>query len=346
VGFQYRPDFADEKWGYYKTAAMPDGRTYTYDRFAASEMASNIGSTPKGLSESFSFGLQHLFQMKTGDPEAKTEKKFELLNVSMNTGADVKRDSLKWDDLRMTFRSGIPGKLFGPFESLDFDVNTVHSLYEHDSSNNKINRFYWEGGNANWYAPLEITSMGANAGINFRAKTLGSLFEFGKQRKAATIDSLTVFSESQSDSVESEVPFNSHLTPEQSAREIPPAPQAAESEQPSQLYEMPLDVNLTFHQTRDFLRSTTTSNSLSSSINFGLTPRWSTSMNFILNLDDMMTDNASVTITRDLHCWEASFRWSPLGFSPGYFLRIGLRSPHLQDVKIERHRGGNIGGFY
>jgi hypothetical protein len=269
-----------------------------------------------------------------------------LMNVSMNTGADVKRDSLKWDDLRMSFRSGIPGKLIGPFESLSFDVSTVHSLYEHDENDRKINKFYWESANARWYSPLEITSLSANAGISFRAKTLGSLFEFGGDRAEGMPDSLTLAAEAQRLSDQGAVPFDTRLAPAESARNIPPAPQAAEGEGPSQLYEMPLDVNLTFHQTRDFLRSKTTSNSLSSSINFPLTPRWSSSMNFILNLDEMMPDNASVTITRDLHCWEASFRWSPLGFSPGYFLRIGLRSPQLQDVKIERHRGGNIGGFY
>jgi hypothetical protein len=47
-----------------------------------------------------------------------------------------------------------------------------------------------------------------------------------------------------------------------------------------------------------------------------------------------------------LHCWEASFQWSPLGYRPGYFLRVGLKSPQLRDVKIERHRGGGYGSYY
>jgi hypothetical protein len=46
-----------------------------------------------------------------------------------------------------------------------------------------------------------------------------------------------------------------------------------------------------------------------------------------------------------LHCWEASLNWSPLGYSPGYYLRIGLKSPQLRDVKIERNQGGNRRGF-
>jgi hypothetical protein len=346
VGFRYRPDFSDEKWGYYETVKMTDGRTYTYDRFEASQTASNISGTPRGLSESISFSLAHLFQMKTGSEENENEKKFDLLNVSMNSGLDLKRDSLKWDDMRTSFRSGIPGKLIGPFESLSFDVSTTHSWYEHNESNGKVNNFFFNSDGGSWYAPLELTNMNTNVGINLRPESLGSLFDFGSHRDEELPDSLLLRKQQQIEQDQEEVPFEPNLTQQGSVRDIPPAPQAKESEGPSQLFAMPFDISFTFHQTKDFLRNTSASNTLSSRMSLDLTPRWKSSMNFTYDLDEKTPSNASVTITRDLHCWEASFQWSPLGFRPGYFLRIGLRSPQLKDVKIERHRGGNIGGYF
>lgn len=345
VGFRYRPDFSDEKWGYYDTVTMSDGRSYTYDRFEAAETASNISGTPKGLSESLSFGLGHLFQMKTGSEENENVKKFDLLNVNMSSGLDLKRDSLKWDDLRMTFRSGIPGKLIGPFESLAFDVGTTHSWYAHDESNKKINTFFVDSKGGSWLAPLELTNMNTNVSINLRSETLGSLFDFGLRRAEEVPDSVLLLEEEQSKQDQESLP-DTYLTLPDSGRTRPQAPQAQKDKEPTQLYQMPLDVSLTFHQTKNFLTGTSASNTISSRVSMDLTPRWKSSMNFTFDLDDKVTTNASVSITRDLHCWEASFQWSPLGFRPGYFLRIGLRSPQLQDVKIERHRGGNIGGFF
>jgi lipopolysaccharide assembly outer membrane protein LptD (OstA) len=346
VSFSYRPDFSEEKWGYYETATLPDGRSYTYDRFEGSEMASNIGGTPKGLSETFSFSLAHLFQMKTGSEEQENERKFDLLNANMSTRVNMKADSLKWSDLRMSFRSGIPGRLIGPFESLSFDISTTHSLYQ-SGVGGRINSFYWERDDAAWYSPLELTRMGATLGINLRAKTIGSIFDFGRREEVQETDSLLL--QMQEELGLDAVPFDPGLTSGTLPSNLPPSPQqrqGVEDDGPSQFYQMPIDMQFTVHRTQNFADGGTTTNTLRSNMRLSLTPRWSTSVTYVLDLEDRLPDNASVNITRDLHCWEASFRWSPLGFSPGYFLRIGLKSPQLKDVKIERHRGGNFGGIF
>jgi hypothetical protein len=54
------------------------------------------------------------------------------------------------------------------------------------------------------------------------------------------------------------------------------------------------------------------------------------------------------TIYRDLHCWEMQFFWTPTGFSKGFYFRLGIKAPLLQDIKLER-RGGRttvFGGSY
>jgi hypothetical protein len=54
----------------------------------------------------------------------------------------------------------------------------------------------------------------------------------------------------------------------------------------------------------------------------------------------------NITIHRDLHCWEGSFNWTPVGAGKGFYLRIGIKSAQLKDVKVERQKGrGSILGF-
>lgn len=43
-------------------------------------------------------------------------------------------------------------------------------------------------------------------------------------------------------------------------------------------------------------------------------------------------------ITRDMHCWEGSFKWIPSGPIAGYYIRIDIKS--LPDIKLEKSEGG------
>lgn len=46
----------------------------------------------------------------------------------------------------------------------------------------------------------------------------------------------------------------------------------------------------------------------------------------------------SISIYRDLHCWEMSLSWIPFGVRQSYFLTISARSPKLQDLRITKRR--------
>lgn len=49
-------------------------------------------------------------------------------------------------------------------------------------------------------------------------------------------------------------------------------------------------------------------------------------------------DATSISIDRDLHCWEMHFDWSPSGAQQTYKFSIGLKAPLLKDVKYSRTR--------
>ena len=49
----------------------------------------------------------------------------------------------------------------------------------------------------------------------------------------------------------------------------------------------------------------------------------------------------SYSFYRDLHGWEARFRWTPSGVRNGYFFKINIKE--LPQVKFERRQG--VGRF-
>ncbi|MDD5087754.1 MAG: putative LPS assembly protein LptD [bacterium] len=339
VGFTYRPDFSDEAWGYFETATLPDGRSHTYDRFPSSENISGAGGTSQGLSERFSFDVGHLFQMKTGDPELETEKKFDLLSWNMGTGADVKRDSLRWDNLGMSFRTSVPGTIIGPMQNVSLDVTTSHSFYE-GAGSRRVRRFFWERDDAKWYAPLDLLSASMDVGFTLQAPSLGEWVGVSDRGAPSALDdTLAVVPEESATE-----PFNPADLRGQRSRPAEEMRLPATGA-PSQLYQMPLSIAVNLRQNRDYVGHSTTS-SMSARATFSLTPKWDINFDYTFDLDRKEVRNTNVFVTRDLHCWEATFSWSPLGYRPGYFLRIGLKSPQLRDVKIERHRGAGLGGYF
>lgn len=337
ASFTYTPDFSDREWNYYKTVTLPDGRSHTFDRFGGDGIGNNIGGTPGSLSEFFGFGLDHLFQMKSGDAEAGTERRFDLLAMNTQSGVDLKRDSLRWDDLRSSFRTALPGRLIGPIQGLGLDLSTSHSLYARDGGV-KVRQFFWERAGAAWYAPLELLNASINLSFRMQGNSLGEMFYLTPRTPEAVEPDTTNL-----DSLG--LPFNPADVQDYRGS-VPPAPgppQVGSSRSP--LLEMPLSLSFNLRRNKDY-RSGNSTSALGANAAFSLTPRWNMSVDYNFDLDRKEVRNASVSVTRDLHCWDASLMWSPLGYRPGYYLRIGLKTAQLRDVKIERHRGAGLGGVY
>ncbi len=338
VGFRYRPDFSDKEWGYFETTRLPDGREYTYDRFRTGEQSGLVGGTPVGLSEAMSISLGNLVQMKSGDAEAGKEKKFDLLSANFSTGIDFKRDSLKWNDISSSFRTAVPGRIIGPLQGMGFDVSTTHSLYQTENGH-RVDRFFWERDGAQWYSPFDLQRASGSVDFMIGAERVADLLNFGGGG-----GELSEFDTTAAGGL----PYNPNNILGDSRPEMPPLPQADKKKKKDEafdtFFDMPLTMRFNVRHARDFVADSKTS-TMGANFDAKLTPRWDASVSYYFDLDRRIAQNASVTLTRDLHCWEASLSWSPIGYSPGYYLHIGLKSPQLRDVKIERNRGGNLRGY-
>lgn len=69
-----------------------------------------------------------------------------------------------------------------------------------------------------------------------------------------------------------------------------------------------------------------------------LTPNWKIGFNSGWDFEQKDLTYTSITINRDLHCWQMAINWVPFGPRQSYMITINVKSPVLQDLKLNRRR--------
>ncbi len=75
---------------------------------------------------------------------------------------------------------------------------------------------------------------------------------------------------------------------------------------------------------------------------FSLTKRWKIGFNSGYDFELKDLSYTSIDIYRDLHCWEMSFNWIPIGPRQSYLFTIRVKSAILQDLKLTRRNIANV----
>jgi lipopolysaccharide assembly outer membrane protein LptD (OstA) len=96
-----------------------------------------------------------------------------------------------------------------------------------------------------------------------------------------------------------------------------------------------LSMNYNVRYTKPQLQSSVIQ-TLNFSGDFSLTQRWKIGFNSGYDFEQKDLSYTSVDIYRDLHCWEMSFHWVPLGPRQSYLFTIRVKSALLQDLKLTR----------
>ena len=77
---------------------------------------------------------------------------------------------------------------------------------------------------------------------------------------------------------------------------------------------------------------------LSFSGNVSFTAKWSINFNSSYDFDAKKIAYTTVSLQRDLHCWEMSMNFSPFGVNKYYFFQINVKSATLKDLKYEQRK--------
>ena len=274
-----------------------------------------FGGTPSAKSASMGMSVNNRFQMKTG-PDDK-EKKIDLFNLNFSAGYNFAAKERKLSDLSTSFNAN-------PSQKISLSMGSTHSFYVFDYAKGQtINRFLYKGHGLFSRDALRLTNFRFDASVRLQGKT-------GGPEKAEPPP---------------EGEENDGLLGGDEVRERFDTDESLEDAGIPWSANFSLSYNLSkFNPARPV--KTIYLNLSNAEVR--LTQNWRVSMSAQMDLRAKQVVSQSYSFNRDLHCWDLQLRWTPSGPYEGFYFRIGIKSPTLQDVKYE-HRGGRtsvFGGIY
>ncbi|MDZ7341298.1 MAG: LPS assembly protein LptD [candidate division KSB1 bacterium] len=313
ISFIYQPDFSDPGWGYVDIFIDTTGRRITAPRI--------IDGVSSGGQKSLSFSLANLFQMKTGDDEKA--KKLDLFTLNFNSAYNFKAEKNKLSNLTSSFRAS-------PIRNLNVNMSASHSFYKYDATRGLLNELLVMDSEA--LKKGEVLRL-----VNFN---LSASLSLQGQRKAAAGDtkaetaSQVFIDEATGEPVAEQVYYDRLYRPGGNRFEI--------NDRYSGL-DIPWRTSLSFSFTLNKYNPLKPSKNFYldiSNMEVQLTKNWKINYVAHLDLETKRIVSQSITVYRDLHCWEAMLTWRPSGIGgKSYYLRINVKAPQLRDLKYEQ-RGG------
>lgn len=274
------------------------------------EKFDRFGGTSRGKQMSLNASLGNLFQMKTG-PEDKP-KKIDLFNLNFSSGYNFAAGAYKFSPLSSSLQAN-------PARNLNVGIAASHSYYDYDSTGATIPKLLAD--RHGWFSAkfLRLTNVGVNASLRLEGQ--------GESGAAPTANPETVTEER--DPLGLNNPYQNYSFEDTS---IP--------------WSVNLALSLNYDLNNPFKKSKRAQLSLQQG-RVALTKNWEVSVSGQFDLVEKSIVYQNYSIHRNLHCWEMQLNWTPSGFRKGFYLRINVRAPNLQDIKIEK-RGGRdsvFGGY-
>ncbi|MCU7550264.1 putative LPS assembly protein LptD [Chitinophagaceae bacterium LB-8] len=312
----YRPDLS--KHHYYKVIVDSTGRELEFSEFAGNLMGSGFS---KGQYGGISFGIDNNLEMKWRSKKDTGEnaiKKVRLIDgFGFNSGYNFLADSLKLQNFNLYLRSTL-------FEKINLTASALYSPYKTDQYGRPINQFAWEGPGFNLG---QITYGSISMSTSFQSKTKDEKEGKTKQEQpdAADLNRIT----------------DPNLVADQQQLMDYMRRNPAEFVDFNVPWQISLSFALGFNRRpkSDYSGFETELNSnLSFSNSFSLTPKWNFSTNGYFDVITKKLQTFTMSINREMHCWQMSIGVTPVGVYRSFNFTISPKSGILQDLKINRSR--------
>jgi len=262
-----------------------------------------------------SFGLDNHIEIKTRSKsdtsEAGVKKTTIIDGFGFNGSYNYLADSFRLSPISFYFRSTL-------FKSINITGGATLDPYQSDTFGFDRNKYAWE---AKKFSLGRITSGNLAISTSFKSKP--------KDEKLAQ-------QKVQQQQSENQIP----MTMEEEQAQLNyirnnPA-QFADFNIPWSL-NLSLAFNFTNAEKRDYSGfATTITSSLNWSGDFNLTEKWKVMLNGYYDLKAADLQSLTMSISRDLHCWQMSINVTPVGYNHYFSITISPKDPILQDLKVNR----------
>ncbi len=328
VSFSYRPDFGQERYGYYETIDYVDAKGNPQQTTYSHYQGSLYGTPGSGKSGMVNFNVANNLEMKVRNDKDTTEevafKKISLIdNFSFGSSYNLAADSLNWSNisanLRIKFGTKYTLNLSGSFDPYTYQLNSSGTPY-------RVNVTQWQKNRI----PGRLISTGTSFSYTISNTT------FKKKDKSAK-------------NTETDDSGDDGYAAEGAAEAETPVTRQKAYDPEDELYapfSLPWSVSLSYtvrYARSDFNKERLEYNhklthNLSFNGNLSLTDKWKVTASSSYNFDLHQLSTMNCTVSRDLHCWTMSASFIPIGRYKSYNFSIRVKSAMLQDLKYEQRQ--------
>jgi hypothetical protein len=300
--FSYRPDFGEERFGYWQ--AVQVDTTGRIDYFDINRGGIYGGSPGRGASGAVSLSVNNNLEMKVLDTKDTTktdsDQKFRKVkiidNLSFGTSYNLIADSLNLAPVNIRARTTVAG--------VSVNMGGVLDPYMVNESGRKIHKYVWN--EKSGLGKLgRLTRANLSFGMSFQSKKGEEQAEENKKK----VEEENILPGDYDNYMDFNVPWD-----------------------------LGFDYSFNYTGPRRAGDEGKFSQTVGVRGNLNLTDNWRISMN--TNYDIMAGEFSYTTfnVNRDLHCWQMSFNFVPFGFRKSYSFTITAKSSMLKDLKLQKRQ--------
>jgi hypothetical protein len=279
------------------------GNVFNYSRFERSIYSSGIGSSNGRIS----FGINNSLELKqksSKDTITGFKKTRIIDNLYISTDYDIFKDTMNWNDV--AFRMVI-----NPIETFNITINGAHSLYAWNTATGVSNAQY---------------AFETNQGIGrLKSGSISTAWTFTAKKNRAQLKN------SSSNALNT---WN------------PNYQQWINSPTQLILFDIPWKISVehifslasNFNQTTFASKNYLPTNTLRLSGDLSFTENWKVASNLLLDLESGKITNFNINMFRNIHCWNVSFNWTPIGTNKNFIISLRGTAAALQNVNLNIRR--------
>ena len=313
IGFSYNPDYSDKFWNYYSSYIDGNGVEQKYSYYQG-----GIYGAPQGQKSgriTYSFGNNLEIKVPSRKDTITGLKKVVLIeNLTFSGNYDVAKDSLNWSYMSVSGRTTL-------FKNMSIQYSSMWDPYVLDSAGTKqLNKYEWDVNHRLFRKKSVTWNFSASYSIN--DKTFGKKDKKKKNNEQETLVSAPNASEEELNEI--------HNNPDGYV-------DWSTSWSLSLSYNLRLSNNLSYinwilHDNR------TTVQTLGLRGEINLSPKWKVSAQTGWDFETKKISYTSLTVYRDLHCWEMRFNVIPYGTYKSWNFQINVKASALQDLKLTKKK--------
>ncbi|MBA2745776.1 MAG: LPS-assembly protein LptD [Flavisolibacter sp.] len=313
----YRPNLSKNNFDVIQTS--PSGRMDVLSQFENNMIYRGYSYGKYG---GISFGLDNNLEMKwrsrkdTGDAAVR---KIRIIDgFGFNSEYNFLSDSLKLQPFSLYLRSNL-------LDKINISAQALLDPYQVDSFGRNIDRFVWQG---NRFSPGRITSGSISMSTRFQSKPRDGTLGAGP-RPGEGLNPLNPQGRDPN-----------YIGDQQRLQDYM-------RRNPAEFVDFNIPWSLDLSYSLNFFRrlkpdfsgfTTEVNSSVSFNNSFSLTPKWNFSTTGYFDFNALQLTQFTMTISRDMHCWQMSISVVPINQTRYFNITINPKSSVLQNLRVNRTR--------